>query len=113
MKHELAEFLAKFYLRIGRGAGLSNFIIDGVKMCIYVGGGIIILQSRFGIILTNWFIPVSGILYTIGCYMLGWIDERVGFWKKQNDYSSKQLTPFFEKMGDKIDFIYNNLTQTK
>jgi len=104
-RHNLAENLAKFYLREGRGASLVGFLVDAFKMVVYVGGAVIIVQNKFGIVIPSWVIPAAGIAYIVGCFILGWIDEKLGFWKFQNNYSSKELTPFFEHMDAKIDKI--------
>ena len=104
-KRYIAEWLAKFYLRYGRGRALLNFISDILQSVFYLGGTGYIVEQWFGISFPKWIIVIAAVSFGIFCYIVGEIDERVGFWKFQNNYATKSLTPFFDEMDKKIDKI--------
>ena len=54
------------------------------------------------------------------CYLIGYLDERWGFWKLQAKYSSQELNPFMKELDKKIneinykiDEIRENVNETK
>lgn len=104
--HKIAIALTKFYLRYGRGQSLTNFVVEIVKNIIFLGGAQFLFQKWFGILIPTTLMFVMAIVYIIVNYMIGWIDEAVGFWKFSNNYATETLTPFWKEMKDKIDIIY-------
>jgi len=104
-KHKLAVGLTKFYLRSGRGHGLSDFLIVLAKNIVYAGAFGLLVKLWTGINISYPILVGLAICYEIWCYVLGLIDEKVGFWKFQNNYNAKNLTPFWEEMDKKIDEI--------
>jgi hypothetical protein len=102
-RHKIAENLAKFYLRYGRGAGLTNFVKEMLKNVVFLGAFGYLLKDWFGIEVTKTILISSAVIYSFLCYLIGWIDEKLGFWRIENSYASKQLNPFFEELDRKID----------
>jgi len=60
-----------------------------------------------------WIIAFLVFLAIAVYYFLGYIDEKVGFWKIQNSLNAKELTPFFEELDKKIDKIAKQLENAK
>jgi len=42
-------------------------------------------------------------------YLIGWFDEKVGFWKFQNDYASRRINPFNAEILERIKNIESKL----
>ena len=96
-KRKTAENLAKFYLRYSRGLGLTNFAKEIFKNIVYLGAFGYILKDWFGWELSKNILISLALIYAVVCYIIGFIDEKVGFWRFENSYSYKQLNPFFEQ----------------
>lgn len=108
-KKEFAIKLAKFFLRYNRGSSLISLVTSAVKDVVYYG---ILLDLAYRYLhwtFPEYTIPVLVISAVFVYYLMGYIDEKAGFWKIQNDYSIKELTPFFEdkfkEINEKIDKI--------
>lgn len=97
--------IAKFYVRYGRGESLLNIVIELIKVTVYFGALQYIMKDWFGIILGKNFAIAAVLVYTLLCYIAGYLDEKYGIWKLQNDYSAKELTPFFAEIERKIDLL--------
>lgn len=108
MNKNLIRNTAKFYLRYNRGSNLTNFIITALKNIVYLGGMGYLLNEWFGITLDKSLILGLTIAYIIGCYIIGLLDEKFGFWKVENHYSFNELNPFFSELMEKVDKIEKN-----
>lgn len=108
-KRRIAESLAKFYLRYGRGNELTSFLLNTMKLTVYLGGLWYLIKAWFDIDFSKWFAIIFSVIYVIVCYFIGYLDEFWGFWKVQVNYSSKQLNPFFEEMNKDIKEIKDKL----
>jgi len=108
-KRQIAERLAKFYLRHGRGHSLLDFLIAIVKNVVYFGALGALITYWFHWTLSKFLLIGLALVYEVICYLLGWLDEILGFWKIQNNYSSKELTPFLEEMYNDIKEIKNGI----
>jgi len=108
-KKNVANVLAKFYLRYNRGSGLISFFTSMIHDLVYYGILMDLAYRYLHITIPAWIIVPLVLGAIIVYYFLGLVDEKVGFWKIQNDYSYKELTPFFEErfkeINDKIDNI--------
>src|SRR3989344_4940943 len=106
LKHKgYAIKLAKANVRYGRGKGHLSFIIETFKLFVFYGGFVLIIENWLHISIPQWFgIPLV-IGYFISCYLVGWLDQVVGFWKTEAAYSAEELNPFFKEMSEKLDRI--------
>lgn len=108
-KRKIAESLAKFYLRYGRGSSLISFLPSMIKDVVYWG-----LLFGFAEKWFNWHIPHQVIYYLVpgaivAYYFLGYLDQRFGFWKFQEEYNTRHINPFFKKMEEEIRDIKESL----
>ena len=96
----IIKILAKTYLRYDRGYGLCSIFLTIFKFTVYFGMLSIWLKDFFGVVIPPKivliFVPTVVILF----YAIGHLDEKVGFWKYQNHYLSKDLNPFFKEMKE-------------
>jgi len=105
----IADPLAKFYQRVGIGRALADPLID---LVIFGGGGGLVadmLNRTLG-----WNIPVDKVIYLgvfviILLYVIGFLNEKIGFLKYMNRRSSKVLNPYWEEkfaeVNEKLDEI--------
>jgi len=107
-KKLLAVLLAKFYLRHNRGLELTSFIVNAVKMIVYFGGLWYLVKEWFNIDFSKWIAIGLAFGYIVICYLIGFLDEKIGFWKIQNIYNSRELNPFIREMAKNIEDIKNN-----
>lgn len=110
-KRKIAQGLARFYLRYGRGCSLVGFFVSAGRDIFYYVVILDVAHRYLDFSPPTWLIVVAMPVLAIGAivvyYLIGLVDERIGFWKIQNDYANKELTPFFEenfqRLNDKID----------
>ena len=112
-KRKLAEKIAKAYLRYNRGSSLVSFFTSMVKDVVYYGILMDLAYRYLHITVPYWIIAFLVFLAVVIYYFLGYIDEKVGFWKIQNSLNAKELTPFFEELDKKIDKIAKQLENAK
>lgn len=118
MKKETMVKLAKFVLRMQRGAGhisfitskLNNFqqafiLLTAVAGWIYFMFGVEIKSIRWIIIVLTIVAVILIIIKWIASYYLGRWDERHGFWKIQNRYITEELDPYHKEMGERLKRI--------
>jgi hypothetical protein len=103
---KIAEKIAKFRLRYSRGYA---FVADAIRL-VQFGTLMTLLASeiekRTGFKIDLWFIWIGCIILPIILYFIGYFDEKhLGFWKFENQYSSKELNPFLEEIDKKIDSL--------
>ena len=105
-RYKITNALAVFRLRWSRGYGLVDFFfITPIRFFVYLGGAVVLLEYKFGIVIPDyWVIFGVGILMSV--YYFGWLDEKFGFWRAENTYQQKDLTPFFEDMGKKVEELH-------
>ncbi|MCK5216601.1 MAG: hypothetical protein KAJ93_02370 [Methanosarcinales archaeon] len=99
------RLLAKYLLRSGRGTALVNHVTDLPKDAL---DGVVYLFAIEGLFNTS--VPVEFLFIIVVVkkvieYGIGTFDEKIGFWKIQNEYSSRQLNPFNQEMLKRIQNI--------
>ena len=108
-RYKITNNLAKFRLRWSRGYGLVDFFfVTPLRLFVYLSGMVVLLDFKFGIQVSGFWI-FGGIGILMSAYFIGWLDEKWGFWRAENTYQQKDLTPFFEDMGKKINEIHKKL----
>ena len=107
MTGKIKRAAAKYLLRSGRGGGLMSQLtdlprdfLDGSVYILAINGvfnmGIGVNESAkiiFGFVIAK----------KIGEYILGHIDEHLGFWKYENEYLSREMNPFNRELLNKIN----------
>ena len=111
-----AKKLAKFNLRYGRGNGHMSWFYNALKLTAYytilkipleyminkwIGQGM--FNKEWNFILPYEWGFIGALIYFIVCYFIGWLDEKVGFWKQEAAYSVEELNPPFKKAFDQIE----------
>ena len=104
-QREIAEVLAKFFLRSGRGQGLTNRIIDPIKDILQGTVYLFAIKELFGFTIDPKYLIIIVIAKSIIEYLLGWFDQRVGFWKIENEYATHELNPFNTELMERIKRI--------
>ena len=94
---------ARAYLRHGRGSALFSFFVSMVKDTVYIGLGMDLAYRWFNLQLPYWFLGVFVLAMPLLYLLAGFIDEKLGFWKIQNDVQNEELTPFFKKLDGKLN----------
>lgn len=108
-RRNLAESFAKFRLRLGRGHSLWDFFITLVKNIVYFGALGILIERWFHFSPPTILLVSLAIVYEIGCYITGLIDEKIGFWKFESRYATEELNPFFKELNEDIKKLTNKL----
>ena len=98
----IAEFLAKFYLRWDRGEVLTHFFTSIVHDLIMIGISMDLIYRYLHFRIPFWLMIVVVVVVPFVRAFIGYWDEKIGFWKFQNRYFSKELNPFFEEEFAKI-----------
>lgn len=104
-ERKIAVGLAKYVLRSGRGCGLLSHILDVGKDMLEATVYLFALKGLLGIQLPPAIIPVIVIAKKSFEYFIGWFDEKVGFWKIEADYSSREINPYNAEVLDRIKEI--------
>ena len=106
-----AKKLAKINQRFGRGSGHLNFLITIIKLTAYYALIRELFGERFGVELPiDWGFAGSAI-YLITAYIVGWLDEKVGFWKQENAFATEELNPPMKKMIEQVDETYKKVNK--
>ena len=105
LKYKAAVILAKFFLRSGRGQGLTNRIIDPIKDILQGTVYLFAIEGLFGWTIAPEYLIIIVLIKTIFEYLLGWFDQQVGFWKVENEYATKNLNPFNQEILKRIKNI--------
>ena len=104
-ERKFAIGLAKYTLRTGRGGGLIGQITDMGRDMLQGTVFIFAINEVVGISIPVLWLPII-VIGKKGCeYLLGWLDERVGFWKIEQDYSSRVINPFNGEMLKRVKNI--------
>lgn len=104
-KRKLMEGLAKFLLRYGRGSSLVSFFTSMARDVVYLGIIIDLSYRYLNFSIPPKIIPILVVGAVVVYYILGYVDEKVGFWKFQNRYANKELNPLFDEMHRDIKEI--------
>lgn len=98
LKRSIAEKIVKLRTRHGRGAGLGSDV-RGLFYGVLTGGLFMDLVNRYTefVIPFRWVVIIAFSLEIV-YYFMGWIDEKVGFWKFEAEYSSRELNPYYKKL---------------
>jgi len=100
-----AELLAKFRLRKERGMALLDFVRDIVQGTVYYSVLKLTFDKYMGISLPYWLlVPLMAVYYVLQ-YLIGYLDEKVGFWKFENQYASETLNPHVAKLNQILEEI--------
>ena len=93
-----AKKFAKFNLRFGRGNGHLSFGITIIKLTAYYSLIREPFREIFGINLPVQWGFIGSFIYLFACYLVGLLDEKLGFWKQETQYNTEELNPTFKKM---------------
>jgi len=114
----LETAVAKYILRTSRGTSLTNVILDPVRDGLQWSVYAFAITELFDIHPTKQLL-IFGLGSLIVCkkafeYVLGWVDERHwGFWKKQNDYASRVLNPYYSELIEKVTDIQTKVNEER
>lgn len=104
-ERKIAVGLAKYTLRTGRGGGLIGQITDMGRDMLQGTVFIFAINEVIGLSIPVLWLPII-VIGKKGCeYLLGWFDEKVGFWKIENDYNSRRINPFNGELLERIKNI--------
>ena len=102
---------AKYLIRSGRGGGLTSRItdlprdfLDGTLYILAING---VFNTGIGTSTSAWIIFGFVIAKKVVEYILGYADEHLGFWKYENDYTSREINPFNHELMERIKNIEN------
>lgn len=109
MTGKLKRGAAKYFIRSGRGGGLMNQITDlprdflqGTVYILAING---VFDTGIGVDASAQIIFGFVIVKKAGEYILGFIDEHIGFWKYENDYTSREINPYNKEMLNRVKNI--------
>ena len=92
-KKSIVDKLVIFRLRFYRGKGYFNEFKEAVVYALFF--------KVFNIPL--WLIIPATILMFVGFYIVGWYDFKyAGIWKRENEYSTDEANPYFQKLKKNI-----------
>lgn len=97
--------IAKFFLRSARGQGLISKIMDPIKDVLEGTVYLFALKGLFGVTISFPILVGIVVFKKIIEVGLGWIDEKVGFWKAENYYSALELNPFNQELMERVRHI--------
>jgi len=102
---KLKRAVALYFIRSSRGDSLCNRITDPFRDVL--DGTIYMFSIHWvsGIALSIEFLAACVIAKKILGYFAGWADELVGFWKFENEYSSRRINPFNKELLERIQNI--------
>lgn len=93
--------MAAYKSRFMRG---SSYL--GIFLTIFTLAGLIKL---LGLNISFFILATIGVIaYFGGCYLVGHVDEIIGIWKEENEYSY-EVTPMSKELVRKIDYIYEHM----
>ena len=103
-KHDthFKRVVALYFIRSARGDGLLNRAIDPVRDVL--DGTLYMFSIHWvsGVELSVEFLAMCVLAKKVVGYFLGWADEVVGFWKFENEYSSRKINPFNQELLDRV-----------
>lgn len=101
---DLRDWVALFMLRRGRGNGLIQTVMDIVQTGAYLSMIMIGAERFFGIVIPTWIMLLAPLIPVIQ-YLLGWADEKKGFWKTEASYVVRHINPAMREMIDDVKEI--------
>lgn len=104
-RHKVAESIAKFFLRSGRGQGLISRVTDPIKDVLDGTVYLFALKGLLGITISIYILIIIVIAKRGLEVFLGWLDERIGFWKAENYYGAYQLNTFNQELMGRVKDI--------
>jgi len=110
-KHRVAVLLAKYFLRTGRGQGLTARFTGIIKSVLDGTVYLFAIKGFFGIVIDPKYLIGIVLAKTAIEYFLGWADQTWGFWKVENEYASHTLNPFNEELMLRIKNIESKLSK--
>ena len=111
LKREIAEHLAKYTLRSGRGSGLIGQVTDLGRDMLEGTVYLFALKGLLDITIPPMFLVVIVITKKIVEYSLGWLDEKWGFWRVEADYASRKINPFNAELMERIKRIESSVVK--
>lgn len=69
------------------------------------------VQKYTGLVLPLEWGPLGGVAWIIGGYLIGWLDQAVGFWKQESVFGIEEVNPLMKKLVDQVDEIHVHLTK--
>ena len=106
---QITSKIAALFVWYGRGGNLTNVFFDMFKIAVYMGILADLSHRYLGVNIPIKFLPPFIISYVVAMTLIGWLDTKIGIYKKENNYRNKTLTPFFEEMSEGIKRIENKI----
>lgn len=94
----IKDYLAKYLIRSSRGSGLVSHVTSLVRDVLTGTVYLFALKGLIGISISPLLLPPIVIIKKILDYIIGLKDEKKGFFKRQNEYSTEELNPYFKKL---------------
>jgi len=99
-RYKIARAFALIQLRYARGNTVFNFVSDIFKFGAYAG------MYKLAWDIPDWLTKVMAMGIITGFIIYGIIDEKwFGAWQMANDYTYRDLNPFFKELDEKINRI--------
>lgn len=102
-RHKFMRKIAIFFLRTGNGEGLIARFIDPVKDALDGTVYLFAIKGLFDISVPLWILPLLIAIKKGLAWTLGYLNERIGFWKAENYYSAWELNPYNQEVMRKLD----------
>lgn len=103
--HIIKQCAAKYLIRSGRGGGLmsqgTDLFRDVLDGTVYMFA----IKGVFGIEISPVILFVIVVVKKAIEYAMGYFDEKIGFWKYENDYASREINPFNKELLDRVKNI--------
>jgi len=96
--------LGIFLNRYQRGNELINLGKDGFLI---LGIGSLLIGINLNI--PQWWLPIIVICWIVGCYTLGYLDEKYGFWKNQQKHLAGTINPVLKEVWEDVKEIKNKI----
>lgn len=108
---------AKYLIRSGRGGGLvarltdlPRDFLDGTLYILAING---VFNTGIGVDSSAKLIFGFVVAKKVIEYICGWADEIIGFWKYENDYTSRKINPFNHELMSRIKRIEEHLERNE
>lgn len=93
MLRKLLPMAMRTKLRLDRGSSWISF-----------GKNILLLALVLKVFdVPFWLIVMSGPFIVLALYLVGLVDEKHGIWKKEAEYATREINPYFKKLEKKIN----------
>ena len=88
-----------------------GFIKTIVQNFVYFGAINYIVKDWFGLDLPKEVSIVFVVGWLTSSVLLGFLDEKIGFWKQEAIYGTETINPSMKKLIDQMDEVHKHLTK--